>query len=175
MAVRAYRGLSPDYTPDLLQILYLLSRMAVAWRCSVIVSACNNIDRTHSSGGAAIRYILPVLWMTLYSRIMDHMKACRYRLPTVAAKVTPLRRYAQTNVSAASYWLHRVLTTAGAETRRVHRERDAGGGACNISLSRQSLRDKHTIGLYRSDICWQPHQMAQQRQVFNYPMAGTLL
>jgi len=44
-------------------------------------------------------------------------------------RVASLRRCAQANVRATSYWLRRVQM-AGAETRRVHRARGAGGGAC---------------------------------------------
>jgi len=39
------------------------------------------------------------------------------------------------NAAAASYWSRRVLENAGAETRRVHRARGAGGEAFNAPLA----------------------------------------
>ena len=59
-----------------------------------------------SSGGIAIRYVLPVLWMASYLRIISCVKARRYiRLQ----RVTTPRRRAQANATVASYWLRRVL------------------------------------------------------------------
>ena len=59
-----------------------------------------------SSGGVAIRYALPFLWITSYLHIG------RMSIPLQC--VTSLCRRAQANASAATYWLR----LAGAETRR---------------------------------------------------------
>jgi len=48
-------------------------------------------------------------------------------------RVASLRRRVQANTPAASYWLRRVLATAGAETGQVHRARGVGGGVCNAT------------------------------------------
>ena len=50
-------------------------------------------------------------------------------------RVTSLRRRVHTDVPAASFWLRRVLTTTGAETRQVYRAMGVGGGACSAPLS----------------------------------------
>jgi len=41
-------------------------------------------------------------------------------MSTPLQRVASLRRRAQVNASAASYWLRRVLDDGGAKTRRVH-------------------------------------------------------
>jgi len=49
-------------------------------------------------------------------------------------RVTSLRRRAQANAPAASYWSCRIVDGAGAVTGRVHREKGAGEGDCNSPL-----------------------------------------
>jgi len=96
-----------NYTSDLYQACLHVTCMAVA---------------RSSSGGVAIHYVLPVLWMTSYLHIMVHMAVARSSsggklIPLW--RVTLLRRRAHDNASAASYWLRGVLDDCGAETISV--------------------------------------------------------
>jgi len=58
-----------------------------------------------SSVTVTIRYVLPVLWMT------SHLRLRRVALPL--QQVASLRRRAQVNASAASYWLRRAVDDGG--------------------------------------------------------------
>jgi len=66
-----------------------------------------------SCGGVAIRYVLPVLWMTSCFHIKNRMAACRYR-SSVTARSMPRVIYCVLS-----------QTTAGTKTRRATRPRGA--------------------------------------------------
>ena len=96
-----------------------------------------------SSGSIAIRYVLPVSWMTSY-------------LHRPLQRVTSLCRCVHVNAPAASYWLRRVVDEASAETGRVRCARGAGGGVCNAllrcrtTLSRVACTEcKYAVYCYR--------------------------
>jgi len=81
-----------------------------------------------TSGGAATRYVLHVLYMTLL-RIMDHMDG---GMPTIPLqRVTSLRRRVQANAADASYWLCSVV-----DDIRYH---FASRASCLGGLSMQNL------------------------------------
>jgi len=68
---------------------------------------CNNLRPwlgPQSSGGFAIRYVLPVLWITWCLHIMGQIYRCCESL---------YRRAQQANAPTASQWLRRVLDDSG--------------------------------------------------------------
>jgi len=77
-----------------------------------------------SSGGVAIRYVLPVLWTTSFAQTWPHGGMSIQRV------MSSLRR-AQANAPAASYWLRRV-------GQGVPGTRD---GACNALLPCFRIRE----------------------------------
>ena len=77
--------------------------------------------------GVEIRYKFPVLWTT---SCFTQWAVRSVSIPL--QRVTPLRRRAQANAPAASYWFRRVLwTTAGRRDKTSPSCRGAGGEACN--------------------------------------------
>ena len=59
-----------------------------------------------SSGGVAIRHVLPVLWML-------HILVGNGGTSIPSQRATSLCRRAQVDAAAASYWLHGVLDDGG--------------------------------------------------------------
>jgi len=63
-----------------------------------------------SSGGIAVRYALPVLWITLYLHITGHMESCQYCCGEWRHCIVACR-------PAASYWLRCVMDDDGRARR----------------------------------------------------------
>ena len=95
MSVCLYSSITPE--------LHVLSSRNFVCVCACVLPMA--VARS-SSDGVAIRYVVPVLWMTSYLNHVDHSYG---GMSIPLQRVTSLHRRAQSSGLAVSYWLCRVI------------------------------------------------------------------